>query len=156
MVQLAGAGTVAASPTSTQSSATSSAPTTNGPIITIQGNNPAHITVGQTYSDLGATVSDPVDSNLGYQIFLDGVEVQQVQIDTSVAGTHHIDYTTIDSQGLNAAATRTVFVESASSTIDTSSGTSSPTTTDTSTASSTSSTTTFTDASSTDATSTTP
>jgi hypothetical protein len=39
---------------------------TTPPVITINGNNPAHIHVGETYNDLGATITAPAaDLNLG-------------------------------------------------------------------------------------------
>ena len=56
--QTAGAGASQNQASSTPASA---------PIISINGNNPAHIHVGATYNDLGATITGPADAdkNLG-------------------------------------------------------------------------------------------
>jgi hypothetical protein len=67
-------------------------PRTISSTITINGDNPAVIQVGDSYADLGATVSDTGsgqagDTNLGYQTFLNGTLVSNIFIDTSqVAG----------------------------------------------------------------------
>ena len=55
----------------TQTEGASTTPDTP-PTITINGDNPAIIEVGETYADLGATVTDTGpgqagDTNLGYQ-----------------------------------------------------------------------------------------
>jgi hypothetical protein len=86
-------------------------PDTEAPVITIVGNNPAHIYVGDTYADLGATVTDNVDQNLGIVIFVDDVEVSQVTIDTAVAGEHTVRYESTDTAGNVGSATRTVVVD---------------------------------------------
>ena len=85
---------------------------TTQPVITIIGANPAEIEVGSTYGDLGVTVSDNVDSNLGYTASLDGgPEFSQgdgLALDTSVAGTHTITYKAVDSAGNITTAERVV------------------------------------------------
>ena len=88
---------------------------TEAPVVTLNGNNPATVSVGNTYADLGATVTDNVDQNLGYHIAVDGVDSADPTnpvIDTSVAGTHTITYTATDQAGNAGTATRTVNVES--------------------------------------------
>ena len=90
---------------------TSTAPDTTPPVITINGSNPATIHVGDTYADLGATVTDNVDNNLGYKTFLNGALVSNIMIDTSAAATDTIDYVASDSAGNTATSTRTVIVE---------------------------------------------
>ena len=80
------------------------------PVIEIFGNNPAEIEVGSTYADLGAQVTDDNDNNLGIDIFLDGVEVATVSIDTTESGTYEITYRATDSSGNVGEATRTVIV----------------------------------------------
>jgi len=91
-------------------------PTTSdleSPIISINGNNPAEIDVGSTYSDAGVVVTDNVNDNLGYSISVDGIDLlpgQQVQIDTTMVGEHTIIYTAIDQAGNTATATRIVNV----------------------------------------------
>ncbi|MBI4276372.1 tail fiber domain-containing protein, partial [Candidatus Uhrbacteria bacterium] len=91
------------SPTSTSVGAT--------PIISINGNNPATINVGDTYGDLGALITGPTeaDKNLGIHTFLDGVAVDSINLDTSTAGEHTIDYVATNSFG-TATSTRTVII----------------------------------------------
>ena len=88
----------------TQNSA-STTPQTTPPTITINGDNPAVLTVGDSYADLGATVSDTdpgqaADTNLGYQTFLNGTLVSNIVIDTSSVATDTIDYVATDQTGL--------------------------------------------------------
>src|SRR3989344_2205360 len=87
------------------------------PTITVVGNNPATIQVGSSYADLGATVTDTVNDNLGYSTFLDGVEaISSLNLDTTVAGTHTIIYRATDQAGNIGKATRTVIGEDGAST----------------------------------------
>lgn len=76
---------------------------TTPPIITIIGNNPAEIEKGTPYVDLGATVDDDVDHNLG-------ISTSGNIIDTSVSGTYPIIYTATDSAGNSASTTRSVII----------------------------------------------
>jgi hypothetical protein len=104
----------------TQNSASSTPPT-----ITISGANPAIITIGDSYTDLGATVTDTgpgqaADTNLGYKTFLNGTLASNIVIDTSQVATDTIDYVATDSAGLTATSTRTVIILAASSTPPTS------------------------------------
>jgi trimeric autotransporter adhesin len=107
-----------ASLTNTQGGTGTSTATTTadtiGPVIEIQGENPAHVNVGATYSDLGATVTDNVDQNLGFTISLDGgpaIDISQLSVDTSVAGEHTITFSATDQAGNTGMATRTVIVD---------------------------------------------
>jgi hypothetical protein len=80
--------------------------------------NPANITVGDSYSDLGATVSDTApgqagDTNLGYRTFLNGALVSNVVLNTSQIATDTIDYVATDQNGETATSTRTVIIEAA-------------------------------------------
>ena len=62
------------------------------PIISINGANPATITVGTTYADLGATITAPqADLNLGLTVVVDNATSTDgtVQIDTSTARHAH-------------------------------------------------------------------
>ena len=86
---------------------------TESPVITITGENPAHIHVGDTYSDLGAIVTDNVDQNLGIKTYLNGTPVFAIILDTSVEATDMIDYVATDQAGNTATSTRAVFVDSA-------------------------------------------
>ncbi|MDO8466777.1 MAG: DUF5011 domain-containing protein, partial [bacterium] len=73
------------------------------PVININGNNPARIELGETYNDLGATVTDDEDNNLG-------VQVSGAEINTSEIGTSTITYTATDNDGNTTTATREVVV----------------------------------------------
>jgi hypothetical protein len=82
------------------------------PVITINGENPAHIHVGATYQDLGATITAPeADKNLGIKTFLNGKLVSDIVLDTSAAATDTIDYVVTDPAGLTATSTRTIIIE---------------------------------------------
>jgi hypothetical protein len=87
---------------------------TEAPVITINGNNPAEISIGGTYSDLGATVTDNVNDNLGITALIDGVEVTggfgNIQIDTSTSTTYTITYSATDQAGNTSTAERDVIV----------------------------------------------
>ena len=65
------------------------------PVITMNGNNPATVDKGSTYSDLGALITDNVDYNLSIQVTGD-------QIDTSVVGVHEVRYNAVDNSGNHA------------------------------------------------------
>ena len=96
------------------SSSTSNA-TDTPPVIAINGDNPAIIQVGASYSDLGAQITGPqADLNLGIQTFVGTTPMSQAVIDTSTTTTYHINYVVTDSQGLTSTSTRTVIVEAAS------------------------------------------
>ncbi|OGF76471.1 hypothetical protein A3C77_03950 [Candidatus Giovannonibacteria bacterium RIFCSPHIGHO2_02_FULL_45_13] len=96
------------------SSASSSPADTAPPTITILGNNPAAIEIGAAYSDMGVTVEDNVNQNLGYTASLNGgLELLQgdgLTIDTSQTGTHTIIYKATDQAGNTATAERIVNV----------------------------------------------
>ena len=86
---------------------------TEAPVITLLGNNPAEISIGSTYGDLGATVADNVDDNLGYKVSVDGGPERypnEILIDTSVAGEHTIIYKATDNTGNIGTAERIVRV----------------------------------------------
>jgi hypothetical protein len=154
-----GSGSGSTGDTGTSTPNTGTAPTgdTEAPTITVSGNNPATIDVGATYADLGATVTDNVDTNLGIKASVDGgaeIELSAITIDTSAAGTHTIKYKATDNAGNVGTATRTVVVQDPATTPpaeepapettptdtttpSTDTSTSTPSTTDTSTSSST-------------------
>ena len=88
--------------------------TNTPPVIRINGNNPAHINIGDAYADLGATITGPeADLNLGIKTFLNGALVSDIVLDTSRAATDTIDYVVTDQNGLTSTSTRTVIVEAA-------------------------------------------
>ncbi|MCW9054571.1 MAG: DUF5011 domain-containing protein [Candidatus Pacebacteria bacterium] len=83
---------------------------TEAPVITVLGNNPAEIEVGASYVDLGATVEDNVDNNLGIHYAVDGAEVGAIAIDTSTDRTYTITYSATDQAGNTGTAERVVIV----------------------------------------------
>jgi hypothetical protein len=86
-------------------------PTTNTPpTLTLQGNNPANIDIGSTYADLGVTVEDDEDNNLGIKTLVNGEEVQQIDLDTSTSTQYVITYSATDNDGNTTETTRTVIV----------------------------------------------
>lgn len=78
-----------------------------GPVLTLLGANPMTVTQGTTFTDPGATASDPEDGDITARIVKTGT------VDTNILGTYVITYNASDTQG-NAAApiTRTVSVVS--------------------------------------------
>jgi hypothetical protein len=84
------------------------------PVIQINGDNPAIIHVGDSYADLGATITCPQsDLNLATKTFLNGQLVSNIVLDTSEAATGTIDYVATDGAGLTSTSTRTVIIEPA-------------------------------------------
>jgi LysM repeat protein len=91
--------------------AVTSAPDTS-PILQINGDNPAIVTIGATYNDLGATITGPqADLNLELVTYLNGVLENPIVVDTSEPATDTISYVATDSQGLSASSTRTVIIQ---------------------------------------------
>ena len=76
----------------------------NPPAITIIGDNPLNLTVGNAFTDPGATATDSEDGDLTSAIITTGT------VDTTVAGSYEITYSVTDSGGLSASATRTVII----------------------------------------------
>ena len=85
------------------------------PTIQINGANPAIIHVGDSYADLGATITGPTDAdkNLGLKYFLNRTLVNDIVLDTSKAATDTIDYVATDPADLTSTSTRTVIIEGA-------------------------------------------
>ena len=83
----------------------------SGPTAAPPGNNPAHINIGDTYQDLGATAKDSAGHELGVITFLNGALVSNIVLDTTAAATDTIDYVATDTWGQTATATRTVIIE---------------------------------------------
>ncbi|MEI7720001.1 MAG: tail fiber domain-containing protein, partial [bacterium] len=95
------------------SSATTT-PDTEAPVLTPNGANPANLTVGDSYVDLGVSVTDNVTQNLGYSVSVDSAATtspDQVHIDTSAPGSHTILYSAMDQAGNIGYATRNVVVQ---------------------------------------------
>jgi len=83
---------------------------TTAPVITVVGNNPANIALNTSYVDLGATVTDDTNNNLGISYKLDGVDVTSFSLDTSSDITYTLTYSATDQTGNTGSATRTVVV----------------------------------------------
>lgn len=77
---------------------------TTAPIITILGDNPKNLKVGDIYTEAGATASDNYDGNITSSILTSG------SVDTATAGIYTITYSVTDSSGNGATSTRTVNV----------------------------------------------
>lgn len=80
-------------------------PDITAPIITLLGENPVNVTVGNTYTDAGATASDNIDGDITSEIVLSGT------VNTNVIGTYTLTYNVSDNAGNPATpVTRTVNV----------------------------------------------
>jgi len=64
------------------------------PAITLVGNNPQSITVGNAYNELGASATDNLDGDISGQIIIDAFAV-----DTTTAGSYPVSYNVIDAAG---------------------------------------------------------
>ncbi len=82
----------------------SSGPDLTPPTITLNGSSTINLTVGDTYTELGATASDNIDGDITANIITTG------SVNTNVAATYIITYTVSDSAGNEATETRTVIV----------------------------------------------
>jgi hypothetical protein len=131
----AGQSNSAASGGSSSSSQSNDPSTTRNtpPVIQINGANPATIHVGDSYADLGATITGPqADLNLGLKYLLNGALVSNIVIDTSAATTDTIDYVATDQAGNTATSTRAVIIEGQASSLPAASNASTSTATSTS------------------------
>ena len=72
------------------------------PVITLNGMSSVEITVGESYSDAGATATDDQDGIVPVTV--------SGNVDTSMIGTYTITYTAVDSAGNSAVKTRSVLV----------------------------------------------
>jgi len=102
---LAGTASKVSSPTKV---ATSTSPLT----ITLHGANPTHVSVGSTYSELGAAVTGGKDGTDPYHIYVNGsaVATSSPWLITSSPTTYILTYTTRDSAGNTASTHRSVMV----------------------------------------------
>ncbi|MDH3325522.1 MAG: DUF5011 domain-containing protein [Gammaproteobacteria bacterium] len=67
------------------------------PFITLIGDNPLNLFVGDTYVEAGATANDPEDGNVSANII-----VNASNVNTAQAGTYQVTYNVADSTGNNA------------------------------------------------------
>ena len=101
---------VATSTTSTSTTSTSTTTDTTPPVISLLGSSTINLTIGDTFTDPGATATDDVDGNITSSITTSGT------VNTSTAGTYTIDYSVSDAAGNNATVVqRTIIVSVASS-----------------------------------------
>lgn len=75
------------------------------PEITLNGDNPMELEVGDTYEEPGATATDDVDGDVTDNIKISG------EVNTDKAGTYEVVYTVSDEAGNEATATREVIVK---------------------------------------------
>ena len=75
-----------------------------GPVITLLGDNPVTVNVGDGYTDEGATASDPQDGDLTADIVVNN------PVDADTPGTYTVTYSVSDTAGNAVQAQRTVEV----------------------------------------------
>lgn len=80
---------------------------TTKPVITLNGAAPMSLTVGDTFTDPGATATDDTDGDLTAKIVKTG------SVDTATAGSYSITYSATDKAGNTGSASRTVTVVAA-------------------------------------------
>lgn len=78
---------------------------TEAPVITLNGENPMELEVGQEYDEPGATAEDNVDGDL-----TDEIEIDNSEVNTDEPGEYTVTYTVSDAAGNEAEKTRTVHV----------------------------------------------
>jgi len=84
---------------------------TTAPVITLIGANPQVLTVGDSYTELGTTVTDNVDKGLT-------ATIDATKVDTTKVGTYTVTYSVKDAAGNAGTKTRTVKVNAASTQAD--------------------------------------
>ena len=83
-----------------------SGPDTTPPVITLNGSTPVNLTIGDTYTELGASATDDVDGDISANVVIGGDTV-----DTNTVGTYIVTYNVSDAAGNTAVeVTRTVNV----------------------------------------------
>ena len=107
---LGGTITVVAGSTTSTSTISSSTADTTAPVITLTGSTIIELTVGDTFTDPGATGTDAVDGDLTSSITSSGT------VDTSVAGEYAILYAVSDAAGNAASVYREIIVRAAATT----------------------------------------
>ncbi|MFA6585006.1 MAG: immunoglobulin-like domain-containing protein, partial [Candidatus Paceibacterota bacterium] len=85
---------------------------TTPPVITLLGDNPVRLSVGDTFTDPGVTVVDDIDNNPSVTTYINGVqqEVSTATIDTASPTTYLITYEAKDAAGNSSTAMRSVIV----------------------------------------------
>ncbi|MCR4276445.1 MAG: DUF5011 domain-containing protein [Candidatus Parcubacteria bacterium] len=80
------------------------APDTTAPVVTLNGSATMSLTVGDTFTDAGATATDNVDGDLTSKIVKTG------SVDTATAGSYTLTYSATDAAGNTGSASLTVTV----------------------------------------------
>jgi hypothetical protein len=80
------------------------------PTITLRGNNPARIDIGDEYGDLGATATDDTDEYPTLETYFEGEKVETVRISAVEDATYEIEYVAYDDAGNTTTVIRTVIV----------------------------------------------
>ncbi|MDO8593513.1 MAG: DUF5011 domain-containing protein, partial [bacterium] len=93
--------------TSSTTTTTTTSADTIAPVVTLVGEAALQITVGDTFTDLGATASDDVDGDLTANIAVTG------SVDTAIAGSYSLTYSATDKAGNIGSASRMVTVVAA-------------------------------------------
>jgi len=76
-----------------------------GPTIKLNGDDTIYLTVGSTYKENKATVSDNCDGDLTSSLEIQG------EVDTNTAGKYYITYSAVDKSGNKSEVVRTIIVE---------------------------------------------
>lgn len=86
------------------------------PSIELRGTTPVTLVrgLGIAYSDLGAVATDEAGGELSISVFVNGEEVSEVDIDSSIEGEYTIVYRTENAAGVSAEVERDVIVRDAS------------------------------------------
>jgi hypothetical protein len=100
----AGTWTITAAWNALNATATLTVTDITAPTMTLLGDNPATVEAATAYTDSGATATDDTDGNITEAI------VSASNVNTAAPGTYTVNYTSNDSSGNNASATRTVNV----------------------------------------------
>ena len=79
-------------------------------MITLLGDNPIHVSIGAIFVDPGITLVDDTDSAPTYVTFVDGIQQETSEMDTSSQTTHIITYSATDAKWNGATATRAVII----------------------------------------------
>jgi hypothetical protein len=75
------------------------------PVITLEGPNPVNLTVGNAYTEHGATAEDNMDGDI-----TDDIQIDDSQVDIDKEGSYKVVYTVSDAAGNEAKKERTVNV----------------------------------------------
>ena len=74
------------------------------PSITLKGQNPVRVILGNIYTDAGASALDNIDGDISASITVSNA------VDTAIRGSYEVKYSVIDSAGNTAETTRIVYV----------------------------------------------